>query len=482
MNTENHTKFLFSLGVVGVMIVLALGQLTGNIWFHKAKSMSDRGVLKTNAMERALNVQPSHSFYWFSVGREFNNLSIESGVNLIERRRLLEKAEKYLKRAISLEPTASLYHYHLGWVYVALSPYRPSVKVEAHNAFQRALLLNPTNTDFRWGVANYHLNQYALSLRRDTRTGLETDIDWTRRNFQRHFRAYLEMRPPREVSRVLDQCFAVTQEYDHLREVIPDQPTYHFRLAQFLNQKGMWSLAKKEFELAISQDGSNPDAYHTYGSALLSHEDYQEALEMWKKEQAISPENPRSYLVLSKTFWTLKRKDEAIAELERLVSIHPDRTSYRLTLATRLEGARRPEQALKVYQDALKKDPENHQIYVQMASYWTRQKDFSEAEVALSRAISLKPSVIGYRDQLARLYFQQKRYSRAIHEWEDVLREDPKFMGAINGIARSYEEMELWGQAVRYYRQALTLNPDDESVQQKIKAIEKRSEEGTGRS
>ncbi len=196
---------------------------------------------------------------------------------------------------------------------------------------------------------------------------------------------------------------------------------------------------------------------------------------MWKKEQAISPENPRSYLVLSKALWTLNRKDEAIAELERLVSIHPDRTSYRLTLAARLEGAGRPEQALMVFQDALKKDPENHQIYVQIANYWMRKKDFSEAEAALSQAISLKPSVIGYRDQLARLYFQQKRYSRAIHEWEEVLRGNPKFMGAIKGIARSYEAMELWGQAARYYRQALTLHPDDQSTIQAIERTEKNT-------
>ena len=400
--------------------------------------------------------------------------STGSGLPLTERRHLLEEAEKSLERAIFLEPTASLYHFHLGWIDAALSPHWPALKWKVHIAFSRAISLNPTNIEFRRAVAHYYLGQYALFLKLDGTTYPGTDIDWARKNFQRHFRAYVEMRPPGHLNRVLDRCFAVTQKYADLKGLIPDQPPYHLRLAEFLSRNGMWSFAREEFEIALSQDPTNPEAYHAYGSALFAHEQHEEALAIWKEEQTISPESPRSYLALSNAFWALKRKEEAIVELERLVSIQPDQTSYRLTLASRLEWAGNPKRASKAYREALQKDPDNPKIYAKMASYWARQKDFSEAEASLERAISLNPSVIGYQDQLARLYFQQKRYSRAVQEWQDVLNQDPKFVGALKGIARSYEKLEAWGGALRYYRQALAANPNDRSVFQTIERIKKK--------
>lgn len=472
---KRHSSFLFfvSVAVVGFMILCALQQLVGSIWFQKATERGNGGDIRLEAMKHALKIWPSHSFYWFSVGRELQDRSTGSGLTLTERRHLLEEAEKFLKRAIFLEPTASLYHFHLGWIYAALRPYEPSLKWKAHIAFSRAISLNPTHIEFRRAVAHYYLGQYALFLKPDEGAHSAGDLDWARKNFQRHFRAYVEMRPPGHLNRVLDRCFAVTQKYADLKRLIPDQPPYHLRLAEFLSQNGMWSFAREEFEIALSQDPTNPEAYHAYGSALFAHEQHEEALAIWKEEQTVSPQNPRSYIALSNAFWTLKREEEAIVELERLVDVHPDQVSYRLTLASRLEGAGNPEGALKAYREALQKDPNAPRIYAQMAGYWARLKDFSKAEASLERAISLRPSAVGYRDQLARLYFQQKRYARAVQEWQDALNQNPKFVGALKGIARSYEQLEAWSRALHYYKMALAIRPDDQSTLQAIERIKK---------
>ncbi len=465
---------ILSVGALGVMIALAVSQLMGTLWFQQAIAAGDGQRIRPDFMGRALRIQPFHSFYWFSIGREYQNQSTKSGLTLMERRRLLNKARIYLEKAISLEPSASLYHYHLGWVYGALGPHRPQLKTKTQRAFSRAISLNPTNADIRWGVANYYLGQYALFLKTDGATPSEAEADWVRRNVQRHFRAFLEIEPPQELNRVLDTSFAVTQRYDDLKGVIPDQAEYHLRLAQFLNQKGMWESAKKEFQIAISQDPINADVYHVYGSALFAHKDHEAALAVWKKAQEISLHNPRSYLALSNALWILNRKEESVAELERLVDIQSDETSYRLALAARLEGTGNGEKALEVYANALSKDPDNPEIYAHLARYWERQKNFSEAEAALVKAISLKPSAIIYRDRLAWLFFKQKRYSRAIQEWHDLLNQDPKSLRALKGIASSYEELGALDRALGYYREALSIRPGDHSIGHAIDRIEKK--------
>ena len=473
MRSRNSLGFFFLVGVVGLLILGALQQLVGSICFQKAAGTGEGGRIALEAMQSTLNVQPSHSFSWFVIGRRLQDLSTGAGVTLITRRYLLEEAKKYLEEAAFLRPTASLYHYHLGRVYAALSPYHPLLKPRVHMAFCRTVSLNPTNIQFRRAVASYYLNQYGLLSKRVG--GSESDIEMTRENFQHNFRALLEMQPPHEVNRILDHCFAVTQRYEDLREIIPDRPEYRFHLAQFLMEKGLWTSARKEFEIAIAQDPTNPETYHAYGSALFAHNQYQEALAVWKKAQATSPQDPRSYLSVSNAFWTLKRKDEAIAELEQLVSIHPDQTSYRLLLARRLEGAGNPREALRVYREALEKHPNKARIYAQMADYWVRQGNFSEAEASFQQAISLSTSTLGYRNQLARIYFRQKRYARAIDEWQNVLKQNPKDISALMGIARSYEELEAWSGALRYYKQVLAIRPDDRSLLQRIERIERKT-------
>jgi tetratricopeptide (TPR) repeat protein len=425
-------------------------------------------------MQCALKIRPSHSFYWFSIGRAFQDLSTRDELTLMERRHLLEEAEQYLERAISLEPTASLYHYRLGWVYVALSPHRQSAKRKAHNAFRRAVLLNPTNTKFRWAVADFYLNQYAFSSQKETTDRLEPGIDWARQNFQRHFRDFLEIHPHHDVDRVLDRCFTVTQNYDDLKGLIPDQSSYHLRFAEFLTRKGLWDRAKEEFQISLAQNPADPEVYHAYGSALLAHKHYEEALAIWRRQKEISPEDPRPYLSVSKALWTLNRKEESIGELERLVGVHPDHVAYWLTLTARLEESGSFGKTMDTYREALERNPGNGRISAQMAGYLMRQGNLSEAETSLRRAISSDPLEISYWDQLAGLYFQQKRYSRAIEEWKHLLKQKPEHIGALTGIARSYEQLGAWGGALGYYREAFATKPNDRSILRAIERIKKR--------
>ena len=472
MNRRGTVRFILVIGV-GWLIVISLMQLLGTVWFHKATDVGDGEIPDVGAMQKACAFQPSHSFYRFCIGEVLWEQSKARELAPIERRTILERAKIHLEKAVFLEPAAGLYHRRLGWVCAVLGLHDPAMKKRADRAFTRAIVLNPTNFDFRWDVANYYLDQYALSPDRGGRDQAKTDVGLVRASFLRHFRAFLDMQSPHALKPVLDRCFEVTSDYEDLRQLIPDRPGYHLGLARFLDQKEIWDAAQKEFETAISQDPTNPEAYHAYGRALFAHERHEEAVAMWEREQTLTRESPRSYLTRAHAFWALDRKGDAVKELQRLVAIHPEEIAYRLLLARRFEGIDLPKKALRTYREALERDSKNERIYVQLAGYWIRQGNVSEAEAALVQAISLKPEEVAYRHQLAQLFFNQKRYARAIDEWQEILSDNPDSVGALIGIARSYERLEIWNRALRTYKDALTLKPTDPSIRQKIEAIEK---------
>jgi tetratricopeptide (TPR) repeat protein len=468
MTRRDTLKFLILIVVAGGLILGSLMQLLGSVWFHRAKAVREGRIMYVKAMEKACAFQTSHSFYRFSIGEAFWEESKTRDLTPIDRWKILVEARTHLKRAVLLEPTASLYHHRLGRVFAALGVYEHAFKKRADRAFDRAFFLNPTHLDLRWDVANYYLREYDLSRKWDTKSQPKLDTESSRARFLHHFRALLEMQSPRGLKRILERCFEVMKDYNDVKRVVPDRPGYHLEFARFLSQKKIWEAAQKEFEIAIFQDPTNPEAYHAYGKALFVHGEHEKALVMWEQEQTLNQESPRSYLARANAFWTLDRKDDAVKELEQLVVIHPEETSYRLVLARRLEGAGLPKKALRTYREALERDSKNERIYVQLASYWTRQRNMSEAEAALLRAISLKPEEVAYRQQLAQLYFSQKRYARAIEEWQGILSSNPHSVGALLGIAGSYERLEVWNRALRYYKDASTLKPDDPSILQKF--------------
>jgi tetratricopeptide (TPR) repeat protein len=198
------------------------------------------------------------------------------------------------------------------------------------------------------------------------------------------------------------------------------------------------NLARRMTEEAISMCPENPIGYLNLG--WIYHNDYwlmntkspQETLdkgiEMAKKALAMDDSIADAHAVLG-AIYPLKREwDKAIAEGERAVALNPGGTLVLSVLANALRFAGRPEQAIPIYEKAIRLNPFGPSyIYHTYGAALMLVGRYDEAVLAEKKAIQIAPNNILAHIILANTYSRMGLWKEARAEAAEVLRINPKF-------------------------------------------------------
>ena len=255
-------------------------------------------------------------------------------------------------------------------------------------------MLNPTNVHHLYSIGIYYLNE-SDRLKNIGETTGEIGLSYYKKyaamskdNYQSYFRKLLDINDE-YLGRILKKCFSVTQEYNDLKAVIPDTPSDHAYLARFLNNKGMWEEAKKEFQLAISLEPNNSIHYSNFAYALFGRGDFEKAILWWQKQKILDPRDKRAYLFLANGFMKLKQFDDALRELRDLIALYPANIKYQVKLIRTLLAAHRIDEAIDEYHKIMGKNPNFSKDIYDTARYYQRKGNYSKATKILNKAISL---------------------------------------------------------------------------------------------
>lgn len=99
------------------------------------------------------------------------------------------------------------------------------------------------------------------------------------------------------------------------------------------------------------------------------------------------------------------------------------------------------EKALTFYQEALKRRPDKHQLYLQIARISAQAQDYQQAEEALQTALKASPDNPSYYLFLGQIYFDGGRFDDAVQALERCLALQPE-----NQLAQNYLALALYKQ------------------------------------
>jgi tetratricopeptide (TPR) repeat protein len=217
-------------------------------------------------LEKSIDVGNKNALFHFSLGRAFLHKGLAEATRLRGRNKWIRKSIDEFHKAIDLESSNSDYHFHLGMSYRCLAYPPPFYWKVIQNSFGRTAMLNPTGIRHLYSIGIYYLNEY----HRLKSIGLNTEeiglfsykkyAPMVKDNYQLYFRKLLDVNEE-YLGKILKKCFSMTKKYPDLKTVIRDTPHDHAFLARFLNGKGMWEEAKKEFLVAINLEPGNPIYY-----------------------------------------------------------------------------------------------------------------------------------------------------------------------------------------------------------------------------
>jgi tetratricopeptide (TPR) repeat protein len=251
---------------------------------------------------------------------------------------------------------------------------------------------------------------------------------------------------------------------------------------------------------------NDPDAYSATISLLASHGRSAQAVADAEKWVAAKPGDYRRHLVAARARTLNKQPAEAQSHLEQAIAIVPDSLVPRAMLARFYEHEKRGAEALRTWEELVRRFPSNNGVVFDLAACRERQGDLDGAEAAvrdvlkrdadnatalnflgylwadhnrkleeavdmIARAIAQDPDNGAYIDSLGWAYYRLGRLPEARVELEKAARLTHGDAVVLEHLGDVYKDMHLKDLAKEQYRMSLAGDPKNARVQAKLDSL-----------
>jgi tetratricopeptide (TPR) repeat protein len=276
-----------------------------------------------------------------------------------------------------------------------------------------------------------------------------------------------------------------------------------------LQQSGDLAGACRAYEASLKLAPGRVDALSNLGLAYGGLRQYDRAIQSFEKALALTPKQPAvlfnlgltylqagqnenarrtlalasrapegSYLArhyLAVSLLKLNRTQEGIAELEKVVSEHPDDLDAVYTLGSAYIRNTQMEKAERLIDNVIRRQntAESHLI---AGSYYMAAKSYRQAVVELKRAQELNPALAELGPSLGGAYAMTGSQEMAAELFADHLRKNPNDFDTLSFLGWLYLEAERVDEAEKLLNRAHKIRPDDLEVMFQLARIARARE------
>jgi cellulose synthase operon protein C len=195
--------------------------------------------------------------------------------------------------------------------------------------------------------------------------------------------------------------------------------------------------------------------------------------------------NPGITEATAEALWRAQDYKGAMAAFDALIAAHPENAELRLREGQLFLERYNPDEAKKLYQEAIEIDPKFARAYLALAELLAEDYNSKAAEAA-DKALELDPKMYQAHELKARMALEDDDYKKAIEEADSALAIDPNALQAlavraamdllqdkesawltkIDGRARGFETIahffvinRRYEDGITYYRKAIASDP-----------------------
>lgn len=332
------------------------------------------------------------------------------GIVLFQRE-LFDDSLVYLKKAVDLEPTVSVYHSNLGNAFISLDKVTDALK-----HYEIAIRLAP---NFAEAICN---RGAALS-----RLGM------------------------------LDEALA---SFERAISIKPDYIDAMFNLGNVCLQLLFLERAIEAYSELLSYAASHDKARQNLGEAFLKLRRYSEAEECFEIGIQLNRKNFEFLNGLGKALFEQKKYEAAGRYFAEALQLNPQHAETQNNLGYLYELQNRNEDAAKLYEKATKSNPNLFEAHVNLGNLNAKLGNSAEALDAFANGLRIKPNSPDLYLLSGNLHFKQKSLDQAENFYLEAIRLNPSFAEAHHnrGIIRSHKGDPK--EAERCFLQAITFRPD----------------------
>jgi tetratricopeptide (TPR) repeat protein len=275
-----------------------------------------------------------------------------------------------------------------------------------------------------------------------------------------------------------------------LRQALALDPRFvpaHFYLAHIYLDLGRAERAREELQTGLTQSPGSPQFMALLGEAERQLKNPGRSVELNRQALKLDDSSAESRYYLALALFDLGKRDEAIAELERVVQTTPQAVDPYLSLGTAYIEAGRFDAALKVLQQSVRIDASQPEVRIQMARAYRSKGllDSAEAQLKLAqpKGTVLAASMFQHQQiefdlvlEQGLIKMQRGQLEAAAAAFRKVLEMDPNHGLTNRSLAEVYLRQGLYVRAAEHAARAAKAGsplPDD-----KQKALEKHLKDG----
>ena len=167
----------------------------------------------------------------------------------------------------------------------------------------------------------------------------------------------------------------------------------------YIKQKRVDKHAISIFEIVLKQIPDSPEIAKHLINAYINYRQYAQAVDIAKKIMALHPNDPEMQKLYARANLSNNQLDEAIQEYQNLLVKNPNDKDAILNLAIAYSYKNKiDDTAFKIYNYALKIEPNNEEIHIILAKYYLNQgsidKTIEEFDKAFSQSDKAKQRIV----------------------------------------------------------------------------------------
>lgn len=268
-----------------------------------------------------------------------------------------------------------------------------------------------------------------------------------------------------------DEALMYYQKSEYLN---PSNINTRLNVGTLYQQKGDYKTAIKAYDsvLILYPDNVNANLYKAQANAELG--DTKTAIAGYQKVLALDPANSEAQAQMLNLVKGSMTTNQFIDYVKRnMAASNPAELFYNYALD--LHKQNKLADAIAIYNEALKLNQKNPEIYLNLAIAQNQAGTPDAAIATLQNAAAKFPANNQIKDALksvstdltnsklakAASYYDIKDYQTAITEY---LKINPPTSDSMLGVASSYQAMEDYDNAILYYQKALQLKPADSDI------------------
>ena len=263
--------------------------------------------------------------------------------------------------------------------------------------------------------------------------------------------------------------------FTHCAAVTPDNVVVREYLGIGFAGKGNAEAALREFKEALRFEPTDIRTFYNIGNMLVLLGRTDEAIEYYNRVLEGKPGDPDTCIALASTRIIKGETGLALDSYREGLKYHPENTVLRGELAIALLQMNRLDEAITELEQVVKIKADST-TYCNLGIAWTQKGRLSRAMECYAKSIQLKPDNAKARYNLGNAYFAQNMPEKAIAEYRAAIRVMPDYVRAYDMLAIVLIQTGKIEEAIATYEQALKIDPADKNARiglEKIRAAQK---------